>query len=58
MWMDCGHCKDPLLQRVGLTPVGAFQVLNKNPAVVGVAPMEAFLQFHKVKLWTGLGHGK
>ena len=34
MWVDCGHCKDPLLQRVGLAPVGVFQALNKKPAVV------------------------
>ena len=57
MWVDCGHCKDPLLQRVGLAPVGVFQALNKTCSGA-VAPVEAFLQSHKVRVWTGLGHGK
>ena len=35
-----------------------LRVFKEKPCRGGVAPVDAFLGFHKATRWTGLGHGR
>ena len=56
--VGCERHKNPLLEGVGLMPVGGFSVLGGEKMKGGVALVGAFLQSHKDTWWTGLAHGR
>ena len=57
--VGCEHHKNPLLDGVGLVPVGGFSILGgETETKGGVALVGAFLQSHKDTVWTGLAHGR
>ena len=58
LWVGCECCEGPLLEGCTQCLWDLLWVFNKNPCRRRIAPVEALLQFHKDKQWTGLSRGR